>query len=364
MQRNYLWTTVVLLVGVAILGANYVSSDNLLRAATGVRRSHGPMCQCGCNDAGASPSAAGMDEMSPYQNRYLTEKGGEYPPLWLYYDTNDVNSRWWADFGARSSFVLNVPFLNLCYGTIVAANGQKYRVEIIGGLAGVAERLGEDALPPKLQSEIARVGPAEINWIRAAILAKYGGLWLDPSTICLSGFGDLPENNVVFFGTDTDGETYAGPNGTGSPSLRAIWSPKPEHPVFVAWADAAYRRLYNLHTGGAARRDDKWDFVSFAAKHPQTVVLPAAELSRDVRTGKKIQLEELLASGQEGMMPFAVPAGTVYVPMPWLELRDRRAFGWFLRLSETQIMESDLVVRDLLLLANNVPVAKQFDGSI
>jgi hypothetical protein len=128
----------------------------------------------------------------------------------------------------------------------------------------------------------------------------------------------------------------------------------------MAWADAAYRRLYNLHTGGAARHDDKWDFVSFAAKHPQTVVLPAAELSRNVATGKKILLEELLAAGQEGLMPFAVPAGTVYVPVPWPELRDRRAFGWFLRLSEKQIMESDLVVRDLLALANNVPAEKQF----
>ena len=63
-------------------------------------------------------------------------------------------------------------------------------------------------------------------------------------------------------------------------------------------------------------------------------------------------------------MPFSVPAGVIYVPMPWPELRDRRAFGWFLRLSETQIMESDLVIRDLLLLANNVPAEKQFDGSI
>jgi len=37
----------------------------------------------------------------------------------------------------------------------------------------------------------------------------------------------------------------------------------------------------------------------------------------------------------------------VYVPLPWPELRDRRAFGWFLKMSESQIAESDLVIRDL-----------------
>jgi hypothetical protein len=46
-------------------------------------------------------------------------------------------------------------------------------------------------------------------------------------------------------------------------------------------------------------------------------------------------------------MPFEIGSLAVYVPLPWPELRDRRAFGWFLRMSEDQIAESDLVIRDL-----------------
>jgi hypothetical protein len=41
----------------------------------------------------------------------------------------------------------------------------------------------------------------------------------------------------------------------------------------------------------------------------------------------------------------------VYVPLPWPELENRRAFGWFLRMSEGQIAESDLVIRDLYRVA-------------
>lgn len=291
---------------------------------------------------------------NPYANRFLLEKGAELPCLWLYYDTNDVNARQWADFGARGSNALNVPFLNLCYGSIVASNGHLYNIQIIGGLAGVAERLGADALPPSLHRQIERIGDAELNWIRAAILARYGGLWLDPATVCLKSFGKLPENKVVFFGADKD-QTYAGPRGAAVPSLQAIWSPRPEHPVFREWADAAFRRLLQQSTGAAARQDAKWDFVAYAAEHPEVAVIPSAELSRNRRTGKRLQLEDLLATGQEGNLPFDVPGESVYVPMPWKELRDRRAFGWFLRMSEAQIMNSDIVIRDLLMLTNRLP---------
>ncbi len=300
----------------------------------------------------ASYSTTETIRANPYADRYLLEKGTDLPKLWLYYDTNDVNARQWADFGARSSNALNVPFLNLCYGSIVAMNGHLYDIQIIGGLAGAAERLG--GLPAPLHKQIERISAGDLNFIRAAILAKYGGLWIDPCTICLKSFGKLPENQVIFFGSDKD-QTYAGPRGAAVPSLHAIWSPQPEHPVFVAWADAAFRRLVQLHTGGEARQDAKWDFVSFAAEQPGVAIIPSAELSRNRRTGKRLQLEELLAAGQEGALPFDVGGEAVYVPIPWKELRDRRAFGWFLRMSEGQIMDSDLVIRDLLLLTNQLP---------
>lgn len=293
---------------------------------------------------------------NPFADPYILQKNEELPILWLYYDTGDVNSRYWADFGARSSNVLNVPFLNICYGTIVANNGQKYRVEIIGGLAGVAERLGADAMPLTLVEGIERIGDAEYNWIRAAILEKYGGLWLESSTIAIKPFGELPKDQLIFFGTDKD-QTYSGPRGTAVPSLNAIWVPQPNNPVMRNWAESAFRRLEQRNTGAAARQDAKWDFVSFAADEPTVTVIPSAELARNKRTGKRLQLEDLLAAGQEGNLPFDVPGETVYVPIPWKELRDRRAFGWFLRMSEAQILESDLVIRDLLLLSNNTPVA-------
>lgn len=293
--------------------------------------------------------AKGLLPGNPFLDRHLLQRGLDKPILWLYYDTSDVNSRLWLDFGARSSRALNMPFLNLCYETIVKQNNKDYRVEVIGGLTGVAELLGGwDQLPPGLRDPISPVKEAELNYIRAAILAKYGGLWLSPYSVALKGFGKLPENKTVFFGTDLD-ETYAGPNGTAVPGLRAIWCPIPNHPMFKEWAAVAYARVAQKRGGDQIRRDENWDFVRFTTDYVHTgiVVDPAAEGMRK-KDGRRIQLEDLLASGTDGNLPFDVSDYTTYIPFPWPELRDREIFGWFLRMSEDQIMGSDLAIKYLL----------------
>jgi hypothetical protein len=284
---------------------------------------------------------------NPFAERDLLKKGEGMPRIWLYYDTSEVNSRWWMDYGARSSRALNVPFLNLCYETVVAQNGRRYRVEIINGLTGVADLLGGwEAIPPGLRNPLAPVNAAEKTWIRAAILAKYGGLWLELSSVCLKPFGELPKDQVVFFGTDLD-ETYAGKLGTVMPGFRCVWSPAAGHPLFVEWEQIARDRVDKRRGGQQIRGDEKWDWVALSAKYSGVAVDHSAEVGRK-KDGRRIQLEDLLAAGQDGKMSFDVSAQAKYVPVPWTELRDREMFGWFLRMSERQILESDLSITWLL----------------
>lgn len=286
---------------------------------------------------------------NPYLDKHLLKRGLDKPIIWLYYDTSDVNSRQWADFGARSSRALNMPFLNLCYESIVKQNSDEYRIEVIGGLSGVAELLGGwDQLPSGLRDPIAPVNEAEMNYIRFAILARYGGLWLSPYCVCLKGFGKLPENKVVFFGTDLD-ESYAGPEGTTVPGFRAVWSPTPKHPMFEEWAQITYARIAQYSGGRQIRRDVNWDYIRLTTEYVShgIIVDPAAEGTRK-KNGKRIELEDLLATGTDGNLPFDICSYTVYVPFSWKELRDREIFGWFLRMSEKQIMTSDIAIKYLI----------------
>lgn len=293
-------------------------------------------------------------EENVFADRKLLKKDMNLPIIWLYVDNSQVNSRLWSDFMARSSRAINLPFLNLCYESIVKQNQGVYRVEVIGGLSDVAVRLGGwQNLPTPLQSAISPVGPAELNWIRAAILAKFGGLWLEPNCIALKSFGPLPSDKVVFFGTD-DQETYSGPLGTKAPSLRSIWSPKPDHPLFIQWEGQVKRRLESAGLGKQFRNDWVSDVLDFASQNKQDILYrPLAELRRK-QSGKLIQLDDLMMAGQEGDLPFTIFEESVYVPIPIDELISRREYGWFLKMSEDQILESDLVVSSLFRLSKGV----------
>ena len=291
-------------------------------------------------------------EENPFRDRKLLEKGMTLPVIWLYFDDSDVNSRSWLDFMGRSGRAINLPFLNLCYNTIVKKNAEHYRVEVIGGLSDLAVRLGGwDKLPGPLQASIAPVGEAERAWIRACVLAKWGGLWLDPATICVRGFGKLPSDKVVFFGTD-NAETFSGPRGTEAPGLRCVWSPRPEHPLFVQWEKVTRERIETQEGGKQFRGDEKWDARQLAGEYAKDVTyFPNVELSRK-KGGRRIQVEDLLAAGQQGEMTFDISESSVYVPLAWDELKRARAYGWFLRMSEEQIMSSDLTIAHLFRLAN------------
>jgi hypothetical protein len=288
----------------------------------------------------------GMVNGNPFQEKGLMMKGMGLPAIWVFYDTSIPNARLGADFSARSSRALNLPFLNMCYESIARHNASDYRIESISGLNGLAELLGGwDQLPNKLQNPLVTLEPSDHAWIRAAVLTKFGGLWVAPTTICLKPFGKLPDK-PVFFGTDPD-ETFSGTAGTSVPNFQVAWSPSANHPLWSGWEAKSKNRLDTSGGGDTARGDHKWEFLSLIVMHPDYEIRPLAEVSRKGAAGRRIQVEDILAAGQDGDMPFGIGHNAVYVPLPWPELKDRRAFGWFLRMSEDQIAESDLVIRDL-----------------
>jgi len=279
-------------------------------------------------------------QKNTFEDPDILKRGLNTPTIWVFVNDTDVNSRWWADFGARSSRVYNMPFLNLCYESIVKAATNKYHVEVIGGLADAEERLGY--LPTPMRNKRIPLRQEEMTYLKVAFLEKFGGLWLNPATIALKPFPELPKDKVVLFGSDPL-ETYAGPEGTELPNQHALWSPKPAHPFFKKWKKTLEPRIEEQHGGSEVRNDSRWDIIFAGSDKADVTIMPNAELTRKAG-GRKIELEDLLASGTEGVLPFEIPRETLYVPFPWPELLQRRMYGWFLRMSEQQIKESDLAV--------------------
>jgi len=281
-------------------------------------------------------------EDNSFNKRNLVNKGTDNKTLWLYYDQSNVNSRFWADFGARSSRVLSTPYLNLCYQSIAIKNGHKYNIKVLAGLSDVAILLGGwNNLPKPLQNPIANVGEAELNYIRAKILNCFGGLWVNPSTIFLKSLPDYSESkNVIFFGTDKD-ETYSGTNGTPAPGVDVMYSPKANHPVFEYLEKVALARIERQEGGRQFRGDIKWDLREVMENNKDTECLPECEFARK-ENGRRIQLEDLL-----GTSIIPVNHKAFFIPLPNRELEERSNFEWFLRMSEEQILNSELYISKL-----------------
>ena len=276
---------------------------------------------------------------STFEDPKLLEHGMKTPTIWLYYDDSEVNSRWWSDFGARSSRVLNLPFLNLCYASIVKAAGSNYHVEVISGIADAAQKLGGwDKLPYNMRNKKIPIGPEELTYLRVAFLEQFGGLWINPATICIAPLPEFSKESVVFFGSDPT-ETYS---GSQLPNQNVVWSPVPHHPVFQDWRKNLNERLTKMAGGTNIRNDKNWDLVFVSSGRKDVVRYSDLELTRK-KNGRKIELEDLLATG--GDLTFPIPSDTLFVPFPWPEVLQRRMFGWFLRMSEQQIMESDIAVK-------------------
>jgi hypothetical protein len=149
----------------------------------------------------------------------------------------------------------------------------------------------------------------------------------------------------MFFGTDLD-EEIAGSAGTRVPGLRAVWAPAAGNPIFMEWAKDAWAQVSGRKAGhlGSA---EKWSYMAFAGEKPDVVVNIEGECGR--KGYRRIQLDTLLETvGDNGEMPFEITDKMIYVPIPWKELCRRRSLMWFLRMSEEQIEESELVIAALL----------------
>jgi hypothetical protein len=291
-----------------------------------------------------SRKRGGLFSEDAMRNERLANAGK--PSLWLFYDLSEVNARWWMDFMGRSSRAINLPYLNLCYQSIVKHGAGQYNIKVLSGLEDVSLLLGGwEALPSTMRDRRAPLGRAEKAWIRAAVLEKQGGMWLEPSTIVMSQL-PLPEGNkLVFYGTDSD-EMYTRQGTMAAPSFNAVFSPRAGHPAMKEMLELASseRRLFG--GGKEMRKDDIWDWVAACAGKQMCEVGKGLTLDRKAN-GKRIEVEDLLATVDGIPSPFHVPANTIFVPLPSREFLDFRNFGWFLRMSEEQILESPLAVSAL-----------------
>ena len=261
--------------------------------------------------------------------------------LYWFCESNS-NARNWADFGARRSIQPNRGYLELALQRVYSTQSDFSIVPLIGrdAVYTVLPNLNPSAkqLPTKLWRE----------FVIANILSTKGGLVMDgDSTLCVgpSFYPYIQSVDAATFGINPD-EPFAAAHTAiaPGPSPYVGWSAAPNHP---AWSFSA--REYNALV---AKGPQAWA-SALARRMNQSIwdkqtklgcsVIRSAEGNR-LESGKLRQLEDIFGRLAHPNDPCTdIPADTVYISYDGEDLERNFEFQWFLRMSVSQLQQSDIV---------------------
>ena len=270
--------------------------------------------------------------------KFLTSIDLQRPKLYWFCDA-EINSRHWADFGARNTKEPNRGYLEIALNRVRETQPEFEVIPLIGRNAvyTYVPNLEPSAkqLPKKLWRE----------FVIANILNSRGGLVMDgESTLCIgpSFYPLVKDVKAATFGIDPY-EPVASPLTAliPGPAPYVGWSKMPSHP---AWSHAAnfynnlVRRGVQAWSSASARRANQkiWE----TQKTLGCEVIRGADGGR-FPNGKLRQLEDIFGNKLDALVD--ILPETVYIPYDGDDLERRYEFNWFLRLSPDQIMESTIV---------------------
>ena len=272
-----------------------------------------------------------------YGTRIEGVNGSLIPIVWWHVDDLQVNTKEWLSFEDRATHEPNEPYLRLCLRKAQTLS-PNFKVEPVIGRAAAIQRLksagctipaGAERCPPALW----------MAWVRCAMLAHLGGLWLDGSVLVIASGAEVQSrltHSAMSFGTDPDESLLTKDSG---PGRSAGWAAAPGHPI---WSGLTKDIGAVIQAG-----DQSWS--SFEARRSlrylmdkhQMPIDRKSEVSRSVY-GKRLNYEDLFDITD---WPTGTTDGGLWVPLP--DGRDKMnissAFLWFTRMSEEQILESQFM---------------------
>jgi hypothetical protein len=254
--------------------------------------------------------------------------------LWFVVDDFDINSRRWADFGARLNKDANVGFLTLTKARCIITQGKDFTINELLGRSAVAEtiRANNGFIPDKHKQAPSFLWKA---WARAALLASSGGLYFEGTNLCMGpSFLSVTESaeNLVF-GANHD-EMYP-----HTPGPYAGWASKPGH---ISWTKLATMLATFIDSGPLVWTSLKArnEIAKLNNEHlnPHMRTLVSAEWCRQPN-GKPIENEDLF--GRSLSDDWSPGSNVIYVPVDYERLELDSNFNWFLRMSPEQILDTE-----------------------
>ena len=270
------------------------------------------------------------------------------PILWIHVPY-EYNTRKWASFGSRSSLDLNQPYLYLTVKSIINKCSKSFTISIIDDNTF-------SKLIPNWTLDMSCIASPILDNIRMLGLMKliymYGGLLCPISFVCMKDLNELyikgtsggklflcetVDRNI----TSTTYDLYANLNFCGAPK---------ENATVANLIDFMQRVTSSDYTADVKFLGEfnRWCNKRIAGQ--EINLISGQEIGTQNTDNRPILLEDLMSNNYLKISPQAYG-----ILIPAIELLKRHKYQWFTRMSAKQVLESDVIIGNYLLLYNNQP---------
>lgn len=283
-------------------------------------------------------------EIKKYLLKDKTLDKSKKPILWIHVPT-EYNSRNWLDFGSRSSFELNQPYLYLTVKTIIKNCDQSFKIVLIDD--GTFEKL-----LPNWTINISILSDPMKCYVRQLALAKliytYGGLNVPISFLCfrdlISMYNKGISDDTMFVCENTD-VNITSTNRLFYPNAKFMGAKKENETVrqFIDFMERTISDDYTAQTKFLGEFD-KW--CNDKIRKGKMRLIQGTEVGTRTVDDEPVLVETLLG---EDYIHFYGKMYGIWIPATSILKRTR--YEWFARSSPHQIFESHYILAKYIVLS-------------
>jgi hypothetical protein len=267
------------------------------------------------------------------------------PILWIHIPY-EYNSRNWLSFGSRSSFNLNQPYLYLTVKSIIKQCDKSFTVCIFDDNAFQRLIPGWDinmnSITDPILANMRTLGFMKLLYI-------YGGLMCPISFLCMKDLSGLynkgTRNNKMFLCETTD-RNITSTDFDYYPSISFCGARKECETVKMC-CDFIQRTMSTDYTAESKFLGsfDRW--CQKRIQSGEINMINGNEIGTKTIDDKPVLIDDLMSNQYLNLYK-----GTYGILIPAEEVLKRKNYEWFARLSAKQVMESNTIIGNYILLAN------------
>jgi len=266
------------------------------------------------------------------------------PILWIHVPY-EYNSRKWQSFGSRSSLDLNQPYLYLTVKSILNQCDESFTICLI-------DDDSFEKLIPNWSVDMSRISAPISDNIRRLGFMKliyiYGGMLCPISFLCMKdliGMYKKGTSHNRFFLCQTNNHNITSTTYHFYPSMIFSGANKENHTV-GEFIDFMQRIISHDFTAQSVFLGDFDRWCEKRVQNGKINMIDGMEIGIKTVDDDPILLEDLISQQYLKLYP-----GTYGILIPSDEILKRRNYEWFARLSHKQVLESNTIIGNYLLLS-------------